>query len=634
YVTLDEGTGCVHTAPGHGQEDFALGQEYGLDVVCPVGEDGTFTENFEVCVGEGETVELGGMHVLTANEHIAESLAHEGKLLNEAGERVEIERYPYGWRSGKPVIFRATEQWFVGLEGDQNGDTELEARSTQQTLREEMLAAIDEVDWVPEWGRDRIRGMVEGRPDWCISRQRTWGVPITAVYCADDDCSGVLADGELADYVADKVEEGGIDVWYEYDVDDLVPEGSNCPECGGESFEKESDILDVWFDSGVSWAAVLEERLGIDQPADLYLEGSDQHRGWFQSSLLTRVLTRDGSPYENCVTHGFVTDEEGHKYSKSSQNFEPPQQMLDDYGADILRLWVASVDYTGDVALSDEILEQRADAYRKVRNTFRFLLGNLGDFHPDDAADYDELHSIDRWVLHRASEVLEEVEEAYENYEFHDVYQGLVQFATVELSNVYMDATKDRLYCRAADDPGRRAAQTAYWQILSALARAAAPILSFTAEEVWSYLPGSEEEAESVFLADFPDVPETWRDDELGTDWEKLLDVRHEVERALEEQRQSDEEGTVDSDAEAVVTLTASGDAYDLLTAQEDESGLFELFGVSRVELEENLAGDALVDVEVQPAEADKCPRCWNYWVEPERDDEVCERCRRVLDAS
>lgn len=627
YVTLDQGTGCVHTAPGHGQEDFALGQRYGLDVVCPVDEGARFDEPLSVEVGPDETIDLEGMHVLTANAHIAEALDHWGRLLNEPGEKVTIERYPYGDRSGKPIIFRATTQWFVAMEPESAGGSGEEGGEV--ALREEALEAIGEVEWVPEWGRDRIEGMVEERPDWCLSRQRLWGVPLPILYCRG--CGEAVVEREVAEHVAELAEQEGAIVWFEREVDELVPPGTSCPNCDGEQFRKETDIADVWFDSGVSWAAVLEDELGVDERADLYLEGSDQHRGWFQTSLLTSVLTRGRAPYESCLTHGFVTDEEGHKFSKSSQNFEPPEKMLSEYGAETLRLWIASADYSGDVSLSPEILDRTADAYRKIRNTFRFLLGNLSDFSPAERVEYSELREIDRWILHRTSEVVDRIERAYEEYEFHAVYHALVEFSTVELSNIYMDVTKDRMYCEAADGPARNAGQTAYWLVLSALARAAAPIMSFTAEEAWEHLPTGDDGPESIFLADFPDPPQQWRDEELGRRWERLLEVREDVQRALETERQSDAESAIGSSQEARLTLRADGSIYELLDSYTDD--LVELFIVSAVDLERGeTPEDRAVAVEVEPAEGEKCPRCWNYWRAPGRDDEICERCRRVVD--
>ena len=617
YVTLEQGTGCVHTAPGHGQEDFVLGQRYGLDVVCPVDENALFIE--------GEVEDYGGMHVLTANPKIAEKIDDLGLLLNEPGERLTIDRYPYGWRSKKPVIFRATEQWFVAMEPESANNPD------GFRLREEALDEIDRVQWVPEWGKNRIQSMVEDRPDWCISRQRIWGVPITVLYCRD--CNEALANKEITDHVADLVEDHGADVWFEREPGDLVPDGTVCPSCGSDDFRKEQDILDVWFDSGVSWAAVLDQMLDIGDRADLYLEGSDQHRGWFQSSLMCGVVSRGHSPYETCLTHGFVTDENGKKYSKSSKNFEPPQQMIDEYGAEILRLWVSAVDYQGDVALSNEIIGGITDAYRKIRNTFRFLLGNIGDFDPADAVELDELEEIDRWILHRTSEVVDDIDEGYRNYEFKKIYHSLVQFCTVDLSNIYMDVTKDRMYCEAPDSRRRRSGQTAYWLMLRALARAVAPILSFTCEEVWDHLPSGDVDDESVFLADFPDEAAAWNDEELGETWQQLLDIRGEVQQSLEAARapEGDEEPTIGSSQEADLTVASQGGALELLREYEDQlEALFIVSGVEVVDGEPD--EDRRVSCRVKSANAEKCPRCWNYWVEPGSDREICNRCVNVVE--
>ncbi|MEC9396860.1 MAG: class I tRNA ligase family protein, partial [Myxococcota bacterium] len=470
YVTLDQGTGCVHTAPGHGQEDFQLGQHFGLDVVSPVNQYGKF-------VDAPGTEGFVGVQVHKANPMIAQMLHEKGRLLNQPGDKVRIERYPHGWRSKKPVIFRATTQWFIAMEPESAG------QDASYKLRERALEVIDGVEWLPSWGRDRIFNMVSGRPDWCISRQRSWGVPITALHC--NDCQHVLATKALADHVADLVEEQGVDVWFSLEPTELAPAGATCPGCGGTDWSKEEDILDVWFDSGVSWSAVLETQLGLGDRADLYLEGSDQHRGWFQSSLMCGLLSRDQSPYKACLTHGFVVDEEGRKYSKSSKNFEPPKAMLDNYGAEILRLWVAAVDYRAEITLSETILKRIADSYRKIRNTSRFLLGSLDDFDPNtDMVPLEELEEIDRWVLARAADTVARIDKAFEEYQFHTVYHTLVQFATVDLSNVYMDVTKDRMYCEGADSKLRRSGQTAYWLVLDALVRAFSPILSFTVQEL------------------------------------------------------------------------------------------------------------------------------------------------------
>ncbi len=619
YVTLEQGTGCVHTAPGHGQEDFGLGQQFGLDVICPVDENGLFRENDE------NVEEFAGEHVFRANKQIAKKLDEMGLLLNEPGERVTIDRYPFGWRSKKPVIFRATEQWFVAMEPETVGNPD------GFRLRDEALDEIDRVQWVPDWGEERIRGMVESRPDWCISRQRIWGVPITVLYCKG--CNEALATKEIADHVADMVEDHGADVWFERDPKELAPEGTTCPECGGDDFRKEKDILDVWFDSGVSWAAVLDRMLDMGDKADLYLEGSDQHRGWFQSSLMCGVVSRGHSPYETCLTHGFVTDENGKKYSKSSKNFEPPEKMHEKYGAEILRFWVSAVDYRGDVALSKEIIGGVTDAYRKVRNTFRFLLGNLEGFDPGDVMDVEDMVEIDRWILHRAAEVVDRIEEAYRNYEFHVVYRTLVQFCTVDLSNIYMDITKDRMYCEAPDSDLRRSGQSAYWLVLNALTRAVAPILSFTCEEVWEHLPKAEDAPESVFLAEFPSSASDWHDGDLDGRWERLLEIRAEVQKALEEARapSGGDEPIIGSSQEAEVEVVAEGDTGELLREYEDQ--LATLFIVSKAEVvEDETDAESAVACRVKTSKKNKCPRCWNYWVDPQSDDEICARCSQVVE--
>lgn len=624
YVTLDQGTGCVHTAPGHGQEDYALAQSFGVGVYCPVDAYGKYNDDIEIETDEGP-LNLRGAHVLSANKPISFFLDARGMLLNEPGERIVIDRYPYGWRTHKPVIFRATTQWFIAMEPETAGNPD------GLRLRDEALKAIEGVNWVPGWGRDRIEGMVEGRPDWCISRQRSWGVPITAMFC--DDCDACIATRELAEHVADLVEEGGADVWFELEPAELLPPGTTCPGCGGTNFSKEQDILDVWFDSGVSWAAVLDKKLGWGDVADLYLEGSDQHRGWFQSSLLCGVGTRGHSPFKTCLTHGFVTDKKGHKYSKSSKNFEPPEKMLEQYGAEILRLWVAAVDYRGDITLSDEILSRVADAYRKIRNTFRFMLGNLAEFNPQDQLPYQELHEIDKWVLHRTAEVVERIKEAYEHYQFHTIYHTVLQFMTVDLSNIYMDVTKDRMYCELPGGKARRSGQTAYWHVMHTLVRAVAPILSFTAEEVWGYLNHPTEDAESVFLSDFPQPPEAWKNAEIGQRWTHLLEVRGEVQRALEAKRvprKQKKPGQIGSSQEAHIRVFAQGETLQLLQDYADQ--LDALFIVSYADVLEGEPGeDALVRVEVEPASGLKCPRCWNYWIAPQSDAEVCERCSSVL---
>ncbi len=622
YVTLEQGTGCVHTAPGHGQEDFELGRQFELDVICPVDYRGCFIER--------EVPEFGGEHVFKANPMIQQKLADDGKLLNAVGDKVTIDRYPHGWRSKAPVIFRATTQWFIAMEPESAG-----LGSDGFHLRQEVLDEIEKVEWVPGWGHDRIVGMVENRPDWCISRQRSWGVPITVMHC--ESCGHSIADADLTYHVADLVEEFGADVWFEREPQDLVPSGFSCPECGAapEEFHKEQDILDVWFDSGTSWAAVLENMLGWGPVADLYLEGSDQHRGWFQSSIMCGVGTRGHSPYKTCLTHGFVMDQDGRKYSKSSKNFEAPEKMINQQGAELLRLWVAAVDYRGDITLSPEIMKRVTDAYRKIRNTFRFLLGNLSDFDPNEhLVPYDELEEIDRWLLHRVGEVVKRSGEAFENYQFHTVFHSFVQLCTVDLSNVHLDISKDRLYCEATDSKARRSGQTAYYLALNALARTMAPILSFTCEEVWDHLPKRAEEPGSVFLTDFPtDEVDGWNDESLANTWQRLLDVRSEVQRALEEvrvPRKQKKPGQIGSSQEASVTVTTNGALLDLLQSYEDQLAMLFITSTAQV-VEGETPEDAEVAVSVKVADGEKCPRCWNFWIVPGSGDEICARCAGVV---
>lgn len=620
YVTLDQGTGCVHTAPGHGQEDFVLANSFGIGVISPVDEYGKFRAS--------EVPEFGGMQVFAANPLVAQKLADLGLLLNQPGDKVTIDRYPHGWRSKKPIIFRATEQWFVAMEPESAGNPE------GLRLREAALEEIERVEWVPKWGRDRIHGMIEGRPDWCISRQRSWGVPITVLYCRA--CNEALATREIADHVADLCEEHGVDVWFEREANELAPAGTACPSCGGTDFRKEEDILDVWFDSGVSWSAVLDHRMNVGDQADLYLEGSDQHRGWFQSSMLCGLVSRGHAPYKTCLTHGFVMDQTGRKYSKSSKNFEPPERMIQQYGAEIMRLWVSAVDYRGDITLSTEIMKRMSDSYRKIRNTFRFLLGSVSDFDPAQAVEYAKLEEVDRWILHRLALLIERVEQAYNEYQFHSIYHAFVQFCTVDLSNFYLDVTKDRMYCEAPDGGPRRSGQTVYWHVLNAMVRAMAPILSFTAEEVWQNLVHAEGEPESVFLSNFPVEAKQWRDDALGERWEQILEVRSEVQRKLEGARskKGEEVGEgvvqIGSSQEAHLEIGATGDILALLTQFKEQ--LPALFIVSTVNLSvaEPPAGQH-VSVVVEKARDGKCPRCWNYWIHAGSHAETCSRCNDVL---
>jgi isoleucyl-tRNA synthetase len=615
YVTLDQGTGCVHTAPGHGQEDFVLGQHYNIGVINPVGDDGRYREY--------DLPEFAGVHVFEANPLIAQKLADLGLLLNQPTDKVTIDRYPHGWRSKKPVIFRATTQWFIAMEPENAGNPE------GYKLREAALEAIEQVKWLPSWGRDRIHGMVVGRPDWCISRQRLWGVPITVMYCAR--CDQALATRAIADHVADLVEQEGVDVWFTRTAKELVPHGTTCPGCGHDDFTKETDILDVWFDSGVSWSAVLETKLGHTDPqADLYLEGSDQHRGWFQSSMLCGLASRGRVPYKTCLTHGFVVDENGNKYSKSSKNFEPPEKMLKTHGAEVLRFWVAAVDYRNDITLSGEILNRVGDAYRKVRNTFRFLHSNLDGFNPNtDQVALADLEPMDKWALTKTGEAIERIQRGYEECQFHQIYHALVELATVHLSSVYMDVTKDRMYCEAPTGHARRSGQTAYWLILDALVRASAPILTFTTQEIWELMGKIEGAPEYVFWADFPEEALGWRELADAMEWEALLGAREVVQKALEAKRgrgKDKQPGQIGSSQEASVTLEM-GEHEAVL--KRNEALLPSLFIVSQVKL----VPAATLAAEVEPSTGEKCPRCWNYWAVAGSGVETCARCAEVLAA-
>ncbi len=624
YVTLEQGTGCVHTAPGHGADDFNTGRKFGLDVLCPVNQFGKYNKKFEMMEGE---------HVFKANPRIMEMLDEQGALLAHPKASVKIERYPHCWRTKKPIIFRATEQWFVSMDAKIKG--------TDESLRDRALRDIDKVQWVPSWGKDRILGMMEGRPDWCISRQRLWGVPITVFYC--DECDTSIAGGDGARHVAELAEEVGYDVWFERSPEDLVPEGYKCPSCGAapSTFRKEGDILDVWFDSGVSWSGVLEKKMGVGNVADLYLEGSDQHRGWFNSSLLCGVGTRNAAPYKTVLTHGFVCDDKGHKYSKSSKNFVPPAKMINVDGADILRLWVAAVDYRGDITLSPQILKTVKDAYRKLRNTSRFLLGTVADFDPNtDAVAYSELDELDRWALSRTHAVVNKLRKAYDNYEFHTIYHGLIRYATVDLSNTYLNTLKDRLYAGAVTDKARRASQTVLYEILQTFVRLMAPILAFTAEEIWGHLKHREGDASSVHLMDFPAPPEQWSNPALEEKWDVLLGVRTEVDKQIDALRPSKrgerEAGQIGASEEAVVVIKAAPAVAATLRSVEDK--LAEYFIVSKVSVEEadiKADGNApAVEVTVTPSAEEKCPRCWRYPGTVGQNTLhplLCSRCAEVL---
>jgi isoleucyl-tRNA synthetase len=604
HVTLEAGTGCVHTAPGHGQEDYELALKEGLDIYNPVDNHGKFIGNLEF---------FGGQFVFAANPNVIEKLKEVGALV---GEGSVTHSYPHCWRCKKPIIFRATEQWFISMAAND--------------LRQKALAAIDQVQWIPRWGRERIYGMIENRPDWCISRQRSWGVPITAFTCTA--CGEYLADGAIMDHVAEIFKRESADVWFDWEATKLLPEGTVCPKCGASSFEKEMDILDVWFDSGVSHAAVLEPNPKLASPADMYLEGSDQHRGWFHSSLLESVGTRGVAPYKSVLTHGFVVDGAGRKMSKSVGNVVAPEEVIKKYGAEILRLWVAAQDYRDDIRISPEILTRLSEAYRRIRNTCRYILGNIHDFDPvKDSVAYGRMPEIDRWALHQLELLKEKVLNAYDACEFHVLYHAVNSFCTVEMSAFYLDILKDRVYTSKTDSLERRSAQTAMYQVLETVVKLIAPVLSFTADEVWRYMPRPAEE--SVHLAQFPPLHPEYKDDRLVERWEKIIKVRGEVSKALEQARVNK---VIGHSLDAAVTINGPGDLVTFL--REYSKDLKSIFIVSKVDLDTAMKPDESyksdnvegLEILVTAAPGAKCERCWCYDEEIGKDAEhptICPKC-------
>ena len=592
HVTTEAGTGCVHTAPGHGHEDFVVGSKYGLSVLSPVDGQGRFTE---------EGGQFAGQLYTEANKGLLELLTANGTLIKQ--DRVS-HQYPHCWRCKQPVFFRATEQWFASVEG----------------FRKAALQEIDRVQWIPAWGRDRIHNMVANRGDWCVSRQRTWGVPIPIFYCTV--CGNEIINDQTISHLQELFREHGSDVWFARPAGELIPAGLSCPTCGGGEFTKETDIMDVWFDSGSSHLGVLDEPghwPELSWPADLYLEGSDQHRGWFNSSLSTSVAVTGKAPYRAVLTHGFVVDEQGRKMSKSLGNVVDPLKVINQLGADILRLWVSSSDYRGDLAVSQNILKQMSEAYRKIRNTCRFLLGNLYDFDPAaHRVNRESMLEIDHWAMLRLQKLIERVNRGYRDYEFHVVYHAVHNFCTVDMSALYLDVVKDRLYCEPAASTGRRAAQTVLYDVLSALVRLLVPVLAFTTEEIWRYLPHQEDKPVSVQLTEMPGVDESYLDPDLESRWNRLLEVRGVVTGALEKARQVK---VIGNSLEANVNLYASGDILQLLEGYAAQ--LPALFIVSAVQLngpELTAPKDAIIDqdlpevaVKIDRASGAKCERCWMY---------------------
>lgn len=615
HVTLEQGTGVVHTAPGHGEEDYDMGLKYGLDVYAPVDERGRFTEDIQ---------DFAGQNVFKANDAIILKIKGLGVLLGNA--QPLSHSYPHCWRCKRPVIFRATEQWFISMD--------------KNNLRQSALDQIEGTIWIPKWGRDRIHGMVENRPDWCISRQRAWGVPITLLRC--NDCGEPLIDKAVMDTIEREVAESGADVWFQKSAREFAPAGYRCPKCKSQEFSKETDILDVWFDSGVSHAAVTEADPRLFSPADLYLEGSDQHRGWFQSSLLAAVGTRGRAPYRAVLTHGFVVDGKGKKMSKSLGNVIAPQEITNRQGAEILRLWSSSADYREDMRISNEIISRLVEAYRKIRNTCRFLLGNIYDLDTSAAELKDinsnELPEIDRLALSMLQGLVKRVNNAYETFAFYEVYHAIYKFCIMDMSSFYLDILKDRLYTCKADAQERRAAQVVLYNILTSLTKMVAPILSFTAEEIWQHIPGKREV--SVFLSDFPEVNPDFLNIELEQRWEVLRNIRDEVNKALELKRQ---EKFIGNALEAKVVLHVDEEIKKIL--DEYKKFLPTLFIVSSVDvssyseaIENAYKSTELNDfaIIIEGAEGDKCQRCWNRRVSVGTyvdHPELCKPCYEVITA-
>ncbi len=598
HVTLEQGTGAVHTAPGHGQEDYVVGMQYGLPVYCPVDAAGRFF-NPESAMGDAVPAGLLGKTVWEGNPLVLEILKENGALL--ATEAID-HSYPHCWRCHNATIYRATEQWFIGMDN--------------QNLRANALAAIRNVRWQPAWGEDRISNMVAGRPDWCISRQRVWGVPIVVFYC--EKCREPLTDTKILRAVVDLFRQHSADIWFEKTAAELVPAGTACTKCGSGEFTKENDILDVWFDSGSSHLAVLNETYGLTWPSDLYMEGGDQYRGWFQSSLLIGVGLKGAAPYRAAATHGWTLDGEGRAMHKSLGNDIPPESIIKDYGADILRLWCGSVEFTEDVRLTPVMLTRLAEAYRKLRNTFRYILGNIHDFDPAaDRVVSEELVDFDRWILRRAAELNSRCRIAYEELAFHKVYRAVYDFATVDLSSIYFDVLKDRLYTSGRRSLTRRSAQTALYDLAQTLVRLLAPILSFTTEEIWPHLGG----AGSVHTQYFAEA-EAAAGDTGG--WDRLIEVRDTVLKSLDTARQ---EKFIGAPLEARVKLTAGPDLYPVLEKYAEE--LPGLFIVSQVEL---VRGESLA-ARIERAVGTKCERCWKYTSDVGSDPELAGICGSCAEA-
>ena len=608
HVTLESGTGCVHTAPGHGVEDYDVCKNYpNLPIVVPVGANGKLTE---------EAGQFSGLSTDEANKAIARHLEETGALF--ALEKI-IHQYPHCWRCKEPVLFRATEQWFCSIDD----------------FKEQAIQAIKEVKWVPRWGEERISSMIRERKDWCISRQRKWGVTIPIFFC--EECGEPLIDKDVMLAVAELFRQEGSDAWFIKSAAEILPESAVCKKCGNKGFIKEKDIMDVWFDSGVTHAAVLQERPYLKWPADLYLEGADQYRGWFQSSLLTSVATKGVAPYKTVVTHGWVVDGEGRKQSKSLGNGIDPKDIIKRYGADILRLWVASSDYHADIRISEDILKQLSEAYRKIRNTARYILGNLYDFDPSkDSVSFDKLHPIDKWALYQLDELNKKVCKAYDEFEFHQVYHRIHHFCVVDMSSFYLDIIKDRLYVEDAESEARRAAQTTIYLILDALTRLLAPILAYTSDEIWKEMPHDKKaDKECILFNQTPKLTGVEVDEAFVAYWEKIHAIRDDVQKALEEARANK---VIGSSLDAKLTLYCEGELYEFIKSA--QSDLKTVFIVSELQVLCEGTGESKAEqtqgltITVAHASGEKCERCWVYSDTVGKDENhptLCARCASII---
>lgn len=610
HVTVDTGTGCVHIAPGHGEEDYDVGKKYKLPTLTPVDGEGRYTSECGI-------EEWKGLKVLEANPTVIALLKEKNALLKE--KNIE-HMYPHCWRCKKPLIFRATEQWFLSL--------------SKHDIKGKALDAIRRVNWIPHWGRERIYGMVENRPDWCLSRQRSWGVPIMAFRCRE--CQHLLLDQNIINTIADRFEKEGSDVWFSEPTEKLLPQGTKCPQCQASDWFKEEDILDVWFDSGVSFASVLEKREGLTFPADLYLEGSDQHRGWFHASLLASVGTRGKAPYKTVLTHGFVVDSNGKKYSKSAGNYVPPEKVIKENGAEILRLWVAAEDYRNDIRVSNEILTRLAEAYRKIRNTARFLLGNISDFDTSTPWDKVELYEIDHYARHVLQKLILKVQKSYEDYSFHMIFHELNRFCTVDLSAFYLDILKDRLYAFSKSHPARRGAQKVLFEIVTVMSQLMAPILAFTSEEIWKHLPNFNDKTSSIHLSRFPQADQAAINEALSSRWENFKELRTDILKNLEEARQNK---VIGNSLEAKIIFTAADEPLHLLESFGNQ--LSDLLQVSQIEWSEDISEKAKPSslfpslfIEIQRANGVKCERCWKWREDIGADathPTICKACIEAI---